>query len=271
MTCVKPFFLKLEDGNIVEMPCGQCVACKIQYSREWAMRLIHELDFHDKATFLTLTYNKEHLPEDGSLNKVVLQKFWKRLRKSLGKRRIKYFACGEYGDENGRPHYHAIVFGLGLDFEDQKLVKDAWPFGFVKAGTVTYDSCRYVCDYVLKKYNGVKKDEVYGDRQGPFKTGSQGLGLRFALANSDALREGQPLTIRGTKVKLPRYYKTKLGLPSGFGASGALESIKETVQHWKEHEKTEDLVIVYNKIRTAREAREREIHAKNNLRKRDKV
>ena len=86
--------------------------CRIALSREWATRVLHESDYWDHSCFTTLTYNNEHLPKDGSLHKDELQKFFKRLRKYLGDRKMKYFACGEYGDEGHRPHYHAILFGI---------------------------------------------------------------------------------------------------------------------------------------------------------------
>ena len=79
--------------------------------------------------FLTLTYNDDNLPSDVGLHKDDLQRFFKRLRKALDTKKIRYFACGEYGDTTSRPHYHAIVFGLGLNEIDKKYVTDAWPLG----------------------------------------------------------------------------------------------------------------------------------------------
>lgn len=133
--------------------------CRIARSREWTTRLLHELQSWDSAQFVTLTYDTEHLPSDSGLHKDDLQKFMKRLRKELDydQRKIRYFGCGEYGDLGDRPHYHLIIFGLGLKKADQDLVKSHWKNGFVKIGTVTEHSCRYVTDYILKKYSGKKQ------------------------------------------------------------------------------------------------------------------
>ena len=91
---------------------------RIARRQEWSMRVIHELAGYKDAVFLTLTYSDDHLPDNGSLVVADLQKFFKRLRKQYAKRntciKLRYYACGEYGDRHGRPHYHAIVCGLSL-------------------------------------------------------------------------------------------------------------------------------------------------------------
>ena len=109
MQCTSPYWLKKEQ---FEVPCGHCIADRIAYSREWTVRLMHELDDWDRAGFVTLTYDNEHLPCDGSISKDVMQKFLKRFRKRLDGAKIKYFLCGEYGDPKNtfRPHYHHYIF-----------------------------------------------------------------------------------------------------------------------------------------------------------------
>ena len=103
MVCTNPirvrvdrrFPLTLENSMIV--PCGKCISCRIQKTSEWAIRLMLELPMWNyEASFITLTYDDEHLPKDLSLKPKDLTDFWKRLRKDYGKP-IKYFACGEYG------------------------------------------------------------------------------------------------------------------------------------------------------------------------------
>lgn len=187
---------QLPDGRVsnkrVELPCGQCIGCRLQYSRMWADRCMMELNYHDSAYFLTLTYSDEYLndgrqdgctrryypdPETGeaklslSLYKPDLQKFWKRLRKAFPDDHIRYYACGEYGDRTKRPHYHAIVYGLHLDdlqFYKSSGLKDVyynspslsklWPYGYVVVGHVSWQSCAYVARYVVKKVKGAGKD-----------------------------------------------------------------------------------------------------------------
>lgn len=221
MQCTSPITIK--NGKF---PCGHCLACRIAKSREWSARLIHELSYWDKSVFVTLTYSDLFLPKDLSLKKKDLQNFFKRLRK-YSNTKLKYFACGEYGEKIkynsglGRPHYHAIIFGLSNSKEDTEYVKDAWRFcdwSMFKSnkafGTVTYDSCRYVSDYIFKKYNKELAEDVYLSKglEIPFKVCSQGLGLRFCLDNKENLISNFGFTLHGSKMALPRYYVEKLDL-----------------------------------------------------------
>ena len=198
------------DGLLV--PCGRCMACRIAKRREWSIRMLHELSYHDDAVFLTLTYNDTYLPPNASLDKAALQKFFKRLRKRLGDRKIRYFACGEYGDEGGRPHYHAIIFGLSLRAEDKKLVVESWPFCdwsnpkiFKGAfGLVEPDSIRYVAQYIDKKYTGDFAQKEYADknREPVFKLSSLGLGKQFCDDNCARLSTDLSVTVNGIVAAL---------------------------------------------------------------------
>ena len=105
----------------VDLPCGQCIGCRIDKSRDWACRCYHEASMYDENCFVTFTYDDENLPENGSLTRGSQSDFtlfMKRLRKKV-KKKIRYFQCGEYGDTTGRPHHHACLFGF--DFEDKVL------------------------------------------------------------------------------------------------------------------------------------------------------
>lgn len=110
------------------IPCGKCVGCRMEYSRQWANRCMLELEYHDSAYFVTLTYNDYHVPrvyypdpETGeaqlalSLCKRDVQLFMKRLRDHFPDDNIRFFMCGEYGPSSWRPHYHLILFGLHLN------------------------------------------------------------------------------------------------------------------------------------------------------------
>lgn len=111
--CVKPRVIKCADGQHRTVPCGQCIACRLNKVRDWTLRIMHEAKFYKDNVFLTITYSPENLPADGSIHKEDLQLFLKRLRKALGEEKIRYFACGEYGEKYSRPHYHLIIFGIG--------------------------------------------------------------------------------------------------------------------------------------------------------------
>lgn len=163
---------------------------------------MHERDDHDNAIFLTLTYDDDHLPPDNRVSKEALVLFLKRLRKRLGDRKLKYYATGEYGESNGRAHYHAIMYGLSALDEDD--ITAAWQhMGAIHIGTVTYDSARYVADYVHK----LKYEKRTGQ---PFAIMSNGLGKGYALRNAEKLREDPTITIHGTSVGVPKYYQKKI-------------------------------------------------------------
>lgn len=111
----------------IQIPCGQCIGCRLDYSRSWADRCLMELQYHESSYFVTLTYDDIHVPvtyysnnEDGeavpamTLRKRDLQLFFKRLRTNTGQQ-VRMFCAGEYGSESARPHYHCIIFGLKLD------------------------------------------------------------------------------------------------------------------------------------------------------------
>ena len=99
MQCTKPIIL---EPDKMAVPCGKCRGCRIARCREWATRLLHENAYHEDAIFITLTYDNDHLPADEAVSKNELQRFFKRLRKRLGDRLIRYYASGEYGETFGR-------------------------------------------------------------------------------------------------------------------------------------------------------------------------
>ncbi len=156
----------------VELPCGQCIGCRLERSRQWAIRCMHEAQQHDENSFITLTYSDEYLPEDNSLDLRHFQLFMKRLRKSLSTK-IRFYACGEYGETYGRPHYHACIFGFSFPDKtpwkksnDQVLYRSAhlerlWPYGYSSIGDVTFQSAAYVARYLLKKINGDDAENHY--------------------------------------------------------------------------------------------------------------
>lgn len=215
MQCVHPRLIKNPAWDMTKdtpesftVPCGVCVGCRIARTREWSVRLYHELPYHDDAVFLTLTYDEDHLPFDGGLHKDHLQKFFKRLRKDVD-HPIKAFSCGEYGENTHRPHYHSIIFGLSA--KDRYLFDKHWKYGFNTVGSVSYDSIRYVCGYVQKKLYG-KEAKRYLDREPPFMSCSKHLGAKYCLDNAERLKETMKVTVRGVELSLPRYYRKLLGI-----------------------------------------------------------
>ena len=102
----------------VKIPCGKCVGCRLERSRQWAIRCVHEAKMHENNCFITLTYNDKNVDKNGSLNKRDFVLFMKKLRKKYSEG-IRFFHCGEYGEEFSRPHHHACIFNF--DFPDKKL------------------------------------------------------------------------------------------------------------------------------------------------------
>lgn len=200
------------------------------------MRIVHEASLHDDNCFITLTYDDQHLPADGSLNKKHFQDFMKRLRKRFSHVRIRYYHCGEYGEQLGRPHYHACLFGL--DFQDKQLfsqqdeysvytsqvLADTWQLGFVTVGELTFESAAYCARYVTKKVTGHNAPDHY-ERVDPetgeiywllpeYSTMSRrpGIGKDWYDTYKTDLWPSDEVPVPGSGVfkKVPRYYETIL-------------------------------------------------------------
>ncbi len=168
---------KIKGG--LELPCGSCLSCKIKRSTDWAIRCQHEAELYttpDRGTngcFLTLTFSEDGLglrelkygTHPLSLSVADWQLFAKRLRKEVG--RFRFFMVGEYGEENQRPHYHALVFGQdfigdrtkwktenGNPLYESPSVTKTWPYGQHSIQDITPETINYVCRYVQKKLYG---------------------------------------------------------------------------------------------------------------------
>jgi len=173
-------------GLSLQLPCGQCIGCRLERSRQWALRCKYEASLYSDNCFVTLTYSDDKLPVDGGLRKEHLQLFIKRLRQrvardlaaSLGrkptkeefeKNRIRYFACGEYGDGLKRPHYHLVLFnyhfsdrkeetknGNGDKYYSSALLAQLWTFGFHVLADFSFETAAYVARYCTKKKSGAQ-------------------------------------------------------------------------------------------------------------------
>lgn len=225
MKCPYSILVKTQYGSLRRVPCGQCTACRLNKAREWSIRIMHETLYHEDSVFLTLTFDDDHLPEEGTISKRDVQLFMKRLRKRL-KRRIRYFCSGEYGEKSFRPHYHLILFGISVDddvFSNklysgkdgfQCLMKE-WPYGMAFVGMVTYDSACYVAKYTLKKVTGRGAKEYYEklgvEPEFALMSRKPGIGSEYFIDNKDRLVEREYCVGKGgAKVALPRFYKDKI-------------------------------------------------------------
>lgn len=165
MKCSNPFVLKSQ-----ALPCGQCLACRINRRRLWCHRIQLEMLNHSLNSFVTLTYSDENLPRTPkrpsyTLSPPHLRNFLKRLRHISDPVKLRYYAVGEYGDETQRPHYHLALFGYSgctwgkSRYSRTKLqcctpcdtVRDAWGLGHIFIGELNQQSAQYVAGYVVKK------------------------------------------------------------------------------------------------------------------------
>lgn len=217
----------------LKLPCGQCYGCRIDRSQQWAARIMHEASLYSDNSFLTLTYAPEYVPAGRSLYYRDFQLFMKRLKKRLANRSIRFYMCGEYGDNYGRPHYHAILFDI--DFPDKELFKvnrqgdpvykskfltDTWGLGHVTFGGVSFESAAYVARYVCKKITGnaelVQNHYQYFDLQDgqiyslvpEFANMSRkpGIGKAWLDKFASDVYPDDFVLVKGRKARVPRFY-----------------------------------------------------------------
>ena len=215
----------------LELPCGKCIGCKQSKARQWTIRCVHEAAMHDHNTFVTLTYDQEHVPADGALRKSDLSAFWDRLRYAKG--RFRYFACGEYGPRTLRPHYHALLFGVHFEdarweSRDRRRVRVSdqlaglWENGSTELGEVGRASAAYCAQYCVKKTHNGDDDSRYDRRTldgrkfrvpPEFITMSRRPGLGSAWMERYGASDVEPhdqVILDGAGYKIPRFYLERL-------------------------------------------------------------
>lgn len=208
----------------VPVPCGQCIGCRLDRSRAWALRITHEATLHNYSSFLTLTYSDRHMPVGASLDKKHLQDFLKRLR-FHSEVPLRYYACGEYGTETKRPHYHVCLFGENFR-QDRKVYKttrdghilynsefltDRWGMGHAVIGDLNFETAAYTARYVTKKITGADAPEHYGNRTPEFSLMSRrpGIGHDWLKKNLNDLERGLCWS-EGALHQIPKFYQKKL-------------------------------------------------------------
>lgn len=231
-----PEYLSLtqkDDWIPLALPCQQCIFCRLQNSKEKAIRAIHQSKSSDHNCFLTLTYNDECVPKTprGTLiyNYEDIRNFMKRLRYYHSDIKIKSFGCAEYGEKFSRPHFHLCLFNY--DFPDKKFwrhsqndwsdekwpvyrskeLEELWPFGYAEIGSLTTESASYVARYVTKKITGKDKHLHYEDRPPErLVCNSQGIGLEWLKKYATDVLSTDSVIFKSLEMKIPRYYQKKL-------------------------------------------------------------
>ena len=230
MACLFPVGMYKNDGKLTLRPCGMCKKCRLESAKEWSVRIMHEASMHKENCFLTLTFNDQNLPEDGSIRKKDIVSFMKRLRKKLYPKKIRFYACGEYGDKKFRPHYHILIFGYNFPDREifkaikkgkteyfiytSKFLQSLWKFGFTTTADLNYQTAAYTARYVRKKITGNSehaqqiKKERYGNKSQEFALMSRmpGIGQKWFNEYGHDVYPKDFLTINGCKFKPPRYY-----------------------------------------------------------------
>lgn len=221
-------------GGHLEFPCNKCIGCRVDRSRAWAVRCMHEAQMHQDNCFLTLTYDDKHLPDDYSVDLAEYKNFLKRLRVSLAPKQIRFFGCAEYGEENHRPHYHFLIFNhrptdLQLHSHNKKIplhtsqsIQKLWKLGFSTVGELNYQTAAYCARYVIKKIGGDLASHHY-TRQHPitgllhqvrpeFSTQSRrpGLGDSWLQKYKDDVFPSDFVVVDGKKHPVPKFYTRRL-------------------------------------------------------------
>lgn len=214
----------------IEIRCGQCVGCRERRASDWTLRVMHEASMWDENCFVTLTYGRDKLPADGSLCHRDFQLFMKRVRKHFRKK-VRFYMCGEYGEENGRAHYHACLFNVdfrsdrvpsgksasGEIFYHSPLLERLWTHGRVSVQDLTRETAGYCARYIMKKQLGqmseaqraayVTEDGVIRPREYAAMSLKPGIGFEWfkKFGDSDVYRQDFVIA-DGSKRPPPKYY-----------------------------------------------------------------
>lgn len=202
--CIAPRFLSVDGYKYpILITCGKCELCRLRTRREWSLRLaLESFDYGFNSEFVTLTYNDENLPKNGSLNFRDYQLFLKRLRKISPP--LRYFVAGEYGSKFGRPHYHMLVFG---DY-DPKKIEDSWNLGFVNVKHINTENINYCSAYVQKKLD--VDLSVHEVNEFARMSTHPGIGYNWCVSHANLIMELGKINYLGRSYAIPRYFRKVL-------------------------------------------------------------
>lgn len=255
------------DTERIDIPCGGCIGCREAKAKEWALRCTLEYQNHDETAFATLTYNEQSVPP--TLTKRDLQLFHKRIRRRKAARTVRHFSCGEYGENNGRPHYHSLLFGMGEN--EKEIIQEAWPHGYAYTVKASQGAINYVAGYTAKKYGDEQRGreervpEGYGRERVDKETGEvywtwQPPFLQMSLKpgiGGDARKHTNSwrayAVLNGQKQAVPRY------LHEAWKKQATEEEIEQLANEKNEQMKTRKLT------QQQREAAEQEGLAKRKI------
>ncbi len=256
MVLRKSLYEGRREGYPQVVPCGSCIGCRAEQSRQWAIRMMHESRMHEQSAFVTLTIDDRHLNENSELHAKDLSGFVRDMRKTQ-QRRISFFGCGEYGETTARPHYHALLFGLELLDRDigfdhsrpsvwrSKTLDDVWGRGLCEGGTVTMASASYVSGYIRKKVKQERYERA-NVRTGLLKSPEFArMSLRPAIA-LDWIKKWWSdvyprdfIVMDGIESKPPRYYDKFMDREDDKGGTLERRELMEMVRTTRKDENVE--------------------------------
>lgn len=269
------FFSQLRgrSGESISLSCGQCIGCRLERSRQWAVRIMHEASLWTENCFVTLTYDEQHLAADRSLVYRDFQLFMRRLRKLRAGSPVRFFMSGEYGDDKGRPHFHACLFNVGFldrsyymkspacfDLYRSAELENLWRNGFSSIGDLTFESAAYVARYILKKQTGDGEDKYYpvvdvttGEvvpRMKEFCRMSlkPGIGSDWLRLYWKEVAVAGKVVCRGREAPAPRYYLRKMTKLDGY-AMVELDRQERARAH--AHDRTPERLVVREQVALA--------------------
>lgn len=287
--------------KVMEVPCGNCIRCRLDYSKDWANRCTLEASQYAFNYFITLTYDDDHLVkgvyDNPTLVRDHIKQFIKSLRQKLkrkyGHEGVRYFGCAEYSPTL-RPHYHIILFNcplpdLSTDFYDSEghvshhksscggfyeysqFVKDCWPHGNILIADCNWNTSSYVSSYVLKKQKG-EDSKIYKSfgivPPFTYQSTRPGIGANYYYDHKQEIMNIPSLIVPRDKKSplltgLPRYFKKLLKREEP-------EKYQEIVSGYKDKiDKKRSLFHHRTTINHQREIDEANITAKNKAFNRD--
>lgn len=247
--------------NIKQIPCGKCIGCRIDYSRDWADRMTyHSFGKENSSYFITLTYDDDHLSKLDhspiydiySLSKDDMTDFIKSLRNHFRSSELDFYYSSEYGDSSFRPHYHLIIYNLPLDdlefwkldnegqaIYTSELIHRLWKKGLCSVQSFAWLNAAYTASYVEKKRDGRLAAEYQALGILPeFCRMSRrpGLAYDFYINNYSTIWENNGFPVDRTvnkcgKLGIPRYFQ-KLA-KKGHDQDGNYLGLKE-FKRWQE-------------------------------------
>lgn len=216
MLCLRPNTW----GMAGPLPCGKCMACRINRRRDWTARLLlHHAGHQGSSAWVTLTYGPSSIPTDsqgrGILSRVDVRNFIQRLRRELGG--LRYVVVGEYGDQTFRPHYHALLWFDAMDVSAEWAIGRCWREGFISVGEISPTTVEYTISYILKRMVDPLDTRLEG-RTAEFARYSHGLGAtalvelrRLSRPGVDGVLElPREFRLDGRLWPIPKYLRRKL-------------------------------------------------------------